>query len=170
MSLVVPRHSVVGLVGESGSGKTLTALAVLGLLPRSVMRMGGEVRVNGLEVTSLNARAFGQLRAREIGYVPQDPLSSLNPVLRIGEQITESDRLHGASSRRLAGLVTVREVFRGYGFARKRGPWIDRGLISSAKRSCRSLVCAPCSTRTSSAADCGSGSLLDLLWRSVHAW
>jgi len=85
----------VGLVGESGSGKTVTALAVLGLLDAPARVLAGAVRFQGEALTGLPARERRR-RARVIGYVPQDPLASLHPLMRIGEQVIEALAVRGA--------------------------------------------------------------------------
>ncbi|ACM31341.1 ABC transporter ATP-binding protein [Agrobacterium rhizogenes] len=82
-------NEIVALVGESGSGKTLTALSVLGLLPKGASFRADIAMVNGKDITRLNNRGWRDLRGSEVGIVFQEPLSSLNPVLTIGDQIGE---------------------------------------------------------------------------------
>ena len=84
----------LGLVGESGSGKTMTLRSVIRLLPRAAIVESGEVLFEGVDVLHLPKEQLRQLRARTIGTVFQDPYSSLNPVLRIGAQLTEALRLN----------------------------------------------------------------------------
>lgn len=93
VSFEVPDGGTVGLIGESGSGKSLTALAIVGLLPEGA-QASGSIRWQGREVLGLHERALAQLRGDEIGVVFQDPLTALNPVRTVGRQIAESVRIH----------------------------------------------------------------------------
>ena len=85
---VQPGH-VLGLVGESGSGKTTVALALLGLFKRGLKLGGGKVLVDGQDILALPEHDLQKLRGRTIAYVPQDPGSALNPVLKVGTQLRE---------------------------------------------------------------------------------
>ncbi len=89
----------VGLVGESGSGKSVTSLAVMGLLPKAGVRVEGEVRYEGDDLLDMDPRRRNELRGRDIAMVFQDPMSSLNPVLRIGPQIAEVVERHRGLNR-----------------------------------------------------------------------
>ncbi|WP_395244417.1 dipeptide ABC transporter ATP-binding protein [Agromyces sp. MMS24-K17] len=91
---------VVALVGESGSGKTTTASAVLGLLPEGGRVERGEIRLGGVDLAGWNDRRLQQVRGARIGYIPQDPVSSLNPVRPIGVQLGEAFRIHRRGDRR----------------------------------------------------------------------
>jgi peptide/nickel transport system ATP-binding protein len=93
VSLSVGASRALGIVGESGSGKTVLSRAVLQLLPHNA-RMSGAVRFDGRELFRLSREALRQLRGREIAVVFQDPMTSLNPVLTVGGQITEALREH----------------------------------------------------------------------------
>ena len=94
-SLEVRAGEAVGLVGESGSGKSSLARAVLGLLPPHVARIdGGKIAIAGRDVTHASEREWERLRGHPVAIVFQDPLSYLNPVMRIGRQITESVERH----------------------------------------------------------------------------
>jgi oligopeptide/dipeptide ABC transporter ATP-binding protein len=84
----------LALVGESGSGKSVTALSVLGLVPRPGRIEGGEIRYQDRDLRALRPKEWQEVRGREIGMVFQDPMTSLNPVLTIGRQITEVLRWH----------------------------------------------------------------------------
>ena len=94
--LVVRRGETLGLVGESGCGKSVTALAVMGLLPRGAVRTAGVVRVAGENV---DARAVARLRGDRIGMIFQEPMTSLNPAYTVGSQLTEVYRRHRGGGR-----------------------------------------------------------------------
>ncbi|WP_129310970.1 ABC transporter ATP-binding protein [Streptomyces sp. L2] len=87
------RGDSLGIVGESGSGKSVTALAVMGLLPRTA-RVGGSVRFDGRELLGLSDNRLSDVRGSGIAMVFQDPMTSLNPVYTVGYQITETLRRH----------------------------------------------------------------------------
>ena len=97
---------MVGLVGESGSGKSLTALAMLGLLPAGARVGGGSVRLAGRELLGLPERELRAVRGGAIGLVFQEPLSALNPVLTIGRQVREALRAHRSLSREQVATET----------------------------------------------------------------
>lgn len=85
----------LGVVGESGSGKTVSVLAILGLLPKPAGRIrSGEIWFDGRDLASLPSSAMREIRGGQIGMVFQDPMSSLNPVLKVGYQIAETLRVH----------------------------------------------------------------------------
>jgi oligopeptide/dipeptide ABC transporter ATP-binding protein len=94
-SLRLMEGEAVGIVGESGSGKSTIARTLLGLLPRDVGRIvGGTIRIEGRDVANFSERNWESIRGNPIAMVFQDPLSFLNPVMRIGRQILESVRRH----------------------------------------------------------------------------
>jgi peptide/nickel transport system ATP-binding protein len=92
----------VAVVGESGSGKSTSAHAVIGLLPGSGRITGGRIRFRGEDITHADEKRLRRLRGREIGLVPQDPMSNLNPVARVGRQVGETLVVHGLATRREA--------------------------------------------------------------------
>ncbi|WP_053206598.1 ABC transporter ATP-binding protein [Jiangella muralis] len=98
---VMPGETV-GVVGESGSGKSVTVASVLGLLPSSGRVVSGTARFAGRDLLAMRERELEQVRGRDIGLVFQDPMTALNPVMTIGEQIAESLRRHASISRRAA--------------------------------------------------------------------
>ncbi len=98
----VPEGQTVGLVGESGSGKTQTMLAVIGLLGRGGRVVRGSIEFAGRELVRLPDRELRALRGRDLGMVFQDPMTSLDPVIRIGDQIGEAIRAHDWSLGRAA--------------------------------------------------------------------
>ncbi len=100
VSLDIFPGETVAIVGESGSGKSTTASAVVNLLPGNGLVTGGSIKLDGRELTDLNATQMERIRGREIGYVPQDPMSNLNPVWSIGFQVKEAIRANGIASGR----------------------------------------------------------------------
>src|SRR5689334_2555972 len=87
VSFDVMPHEVFGIVGESGSGKSLTMLAVMGLLPPPVRMAAGAIALRGKSLVGLSFDAMRSVRGRTMSMIFQDPMTSLNPVLRIGSQI-----------------------------------------------------------------------------------
>jgi len=101
---VRPGH-VLGLVGESGSGKTTVALALLGLVKRGLAISGGKVLIDGQDILALSEHELQKLRGRTVAYVPQDPGSALNPVLKVGTQLREVFAIHGGDPERLTEVM-----------------------------------------------------------------
>ena len=93
VSLEVWPKEIVGVIGESGSGKTMTALSILGLMPRRA-KIAGEIKLSGQPLTRLSESAFRKLRGNRIAYIPQDALRALNPVLRVDMQVGEPFTIH----------------------------------------------------------------------------
>ncbi|MFJ9246635.1 dipeptide/oligopeptide/nickel ABC transporter permease/ATP-binding protein [Streptomyces sp. NPDC101776] len=94
VSLTVRRGEVLGLVGESGSGKSQTAFAILGLLPREAQVTTDRLLFDGTELGRLGRAAMNRYRGHRIAYVPQEPMSNLDPSFRIGAQLVEPVRRH----------------------------------------------------------------------------
>ena len=99
VTLALYPGEVVGLVGESGSGKSLTALAVMGLLPRAARLRGGHVWYAGRDLLALPAREWRTVRGAQIAMVFQNPRAALNPLMRAGNQVARVVRLHRGLSR-----------------------------------------------------------------------
>lgn len=93
-NLSMEEGQIVGIVGESGSGKTMSALALCGLLARHDMNKRGEILFDGLELLSCSRQKMRQLQGNEISIIFQEPMTSLNPVKKIGWQVEEALRLH----------------------------------------------------------------------------
>ena len=89
-NLTIYPGQTVAIVGESGSGKSTTAAAVIGLLPGTGKVTGGSIEFDGKELTTMSSKEWIELRGSGIGLVPQDPMSNLNPVLRVGTQVKEA--------------------------------------------------------------------------------
>jgi peptide/nickel transport system ATP-binding protein len=102
VSLNVRPGEVVGIVGESGCGKSLTALSILGLLPRRGCLRTGEIMFEGRDLVPLGEAAMRKVRGRRIGMIFQEPMSALDPVFTVGDQISETVRTHFAVSRKEA--------------------------------------------------------------------
>jgi len=98
ISLTVDRNEIVCLVGESGSGKSMTAHAILGLLPAKVKALQGEIRFGGKDLLSLPPREIRALRGSRIAMIFQEPLTALNPLARVGHQVGEAISIHGRAS------------------------------------------------------------------------
>ena len=94
VSLTLERGKTLGIVGESGSGKTVLSRAIMGLLPRGSATQTGSVRYQGQEILNAPNKELRRLWGTQIAMVFQDPMTSLNPVQRIGHQITETLKLH----------------------------------------------------------------------------
>lgn len=110
VAFTLRRGERLGLVGESGSGKSMTALSIMRLLPPPGRVVAGDIRVNGRSVLGLGTRALRQLRGSEVAMIFQDPMSSLNPVHTVGDQLVEAIRLHqdvrrAAARRKAADLL-----------------------------------------------------------------
>jgi len=111
VSFDVPDGARLGLIGESGSGKSVTALAVLGLLPDGAVARGS-IRWNGAELIGMPDRELARLRGDDIGIVFQEPRTALNPIRTVGRQIAESVRIHTGAGRREARLRAIEEATR----------------------------------------------------------
>jgi oligopeptide transport system ATP-binding protein len=107
VSFAVDRGETLAIVGESGCGKSVSVQALMGLIPRPPGRItGGSVRFEGKELLGVSLREANQVRGKRIGMIFQDPMTSLNPTMRVGRQITETLRYHeglrGQAARRKA--------------------------------------------------------------------
>jgi peptide/nickel transport system ATP-binding protein len=98
MALEVNPGEIVAVVGESGCGKSATAMAIMGLLPPTA-RVTGSIRFNGRELLNMSARDWRSVRGGEIGMIFQDPMTALNPMMTIGDQIAEVLKQHKKLSR-----------------------------------------------------------------------
>ena len=104
VSFDVHKGETLAIVGESGSGKSVTSLSIMGLLPKDSGRVsGGSIKLNGHEITNLSDSAMRKIRGKKIGMIFQEPMTSLNPVHTIGQQISEMiirhENLTGAKAR-----------------------------------------------------------------------
>ncbi len=95
VSFELDKGDVLGLVGETGAGKTTIALSLLQLLPKYVSRIPhGEINFKGIDILNANDEAIREIRGKSISMIFQDPMTALNPVLRVGDQVAEVIRLH----------------------------------------------------------------------------
>ncbi|MGY2052355.1 ABC transporter ATP-binding protein [Methylobacterium sp. JK268] len=113
LSLDLAPGRILCVVGESGSGKSMSAYALTGLLPRAVKPTGGEIIFEGRDLLALDERGWRALRGRRIAMIFQEPMTALNPVLRIGDQIAEMFEAHGlltGAERRARAVALAAEV------------------------------------------------------------
>ena len=147
VSFVIKRGETLGIVGESGSGKTVLSRSILGLLPRSGVLQEGSIVFDGTEIVGAPDKLMRTIWGAKMAMVFQDPMASLNPVVRIGRQITESLRLHLDLDRSEAkatalslleqvGIPSPKERLRSYPFELSGG-MRQRVMIAIA------LACSP---------------------------
>lgn len=114
VSFSLEREQTLGIVGESGSGKSVTCHSLLGLVPQPPGRIeGGQALFDGVDLLTLSRRELNKVRGKRISMIFQDPMTSLNPFLRVGDQLTEPLRIHeGISGREAArrGVQALEEV------------------------------------------------------------
>ena len=107
LSLSLGEGEVLGLLGESGSGKSLTALAIMGLLPKQSAAVTGAIRFDGFDLLDVPDATLRDLRGNRLAMIFQEPMTSLNPSFTIGDQITETILRHRGGSRRAARERTI---------------------------------------------------------------
>lgn len=148
VGIVVDEGDTLGIVGESGCGKTVLALSIMRLVPSPPGRIvSGNIFFGGVDLLSLNAEEMRKIRGKEISMIFQEPMTSLNPVLRIGEQVSETIRLHQGLGRkeamsravemlRLVGMPSPERIIRNYPH-QMSGGMRQRAMIAMA------LSCGP---------------------------
>ena len=115
ISFTIPKNKTVALVGESGSGKSVTSLAIMGLLPKGQSQIANQSKISfeGKDLLNLSAKEIRKICGKEIAMIFQEPMSSLNPVFTVGDQIAEVLRIHlgmGRKQARVRVLELLREV------------------------------------------------------------
>ena len=123
VDLTIAPGQVVGLVGESGSGKSMTALALMGLLPRGADATG-QIWLDDTDLTTLDEDAMCDIRGRRISMIFQEPMTALNPVKTIGDQVAETLLIHGRANRSDANRIAAEKLAR-VGLPQDRFP-LDR--------------------------------------------
>ncbi len=116
VNLSLGQGETLAIVGESGSGKSTTAQAIIDLLPGTGRVTAGQILFEGRDLTSISSRQMQDVRGRLIGYVPQDPMSNLNPVWNIGFQVEEAIKANGVAQGKAARTRTI-EVLKEAGLA-----------------------------------------------------
>ena len=121
ISLSVDEGEFVALVGESGSGKTMTALSAMHLLPSAIRMTDGEILFDGKNISAMSDSEFRAISGKDISMIFQEPMTSLNPLIRVGKQIEEAGLIHGLSKTeahsravelaRLTGLYDTERIF-----------------------------------------------------------
>ena len=112
-NLTMDQGEVVGIVGESGSGKSMTAQSIMGLIDRSKVRVGGSARFEGEDLFTMDRAKLRQYQGKELSIIFQEPMTSLNPVMRIGRQVEEALLIHTdmtAQERRERALEALAEA------------------------------------------------------------
>jgi oligopeptide/dipeptide ABC transporter ATP-binding protein len=147
VSLSVDRGQTLGIVGESGSGKTVLSRSIMGLLPAQDVIRSGTVHFAGHELTAMKPDELRQVWGAELSMIFQDPMTALNPVKRIGRQVTESLRLH-LDIDRAEATATAMELFRSVGIPspEQRVRWYPFQLSGGMRQRVMiaiALACAP---------------------------
>ena len=117
VNLSVESGRTLGIVGESGSGKTMTALAIMGLLPATGRISQGSIRFDGADLVSMSEKEARRRRGTDLGMVFQDPMTSLNPTMSIGDQIGEGLIVHQRMTRKDARVRAI-EILQRVGMPR----------------------------------------------------
>ena len=107
ISFDLEKGETLAIVGESGSGKSVTARAIMGILAKNAIPEGGEIIYDGQDLMKIDEEDFHKIRGNRISMIFQDPLSSLNPIVRIGKQLTEAMILNGKANQREAKRVYI---------------------------------------------------------------
>ncbi len=113
ISFDLRRGQILCVIGESGSGKSVTANTIMGLLPKVIKITGGSIQLEGREIVGMGPEALRSLRGRVVSMIFQDPLSALNPLMTVGEQIDEAMQAHGVGTptfRRERAIELLTEV------------------------------------------------------------
>lgn len=107
VSFHIDKGELIGIVGESGSGKSVTSLSIMGLIEEPGRIVNGEILYNGQDLTKLSDNEMRKIRGNDIAMIFQEPLTSLNPVLTVGKQISEAIRIHQKVSAQKAKKIAI---------------------------------------------------------------
>ena len=113
VSFSMEHGEILGLVGESGSGKTVTAMCISGLLPRRRAAVGGNIILDGREILCCKEKELRRIQGKDLSVVFQEPMTSMNPVMRVGPQVEESLRVHtslSAAERKAKAMEALQQV------------------------------------------------------------
>ena len=116
VSIQIPKGKIVGIVGESGCGKSMTAKSIMDLLKYPGRVVDGEILLEGRDLTKLSQKELKKIRGEEISMIFQEPMTSLNPVVKVGKQVREAILLHQKISKKEA-KKQVLEVFQQVGIS-----------------------------------------------------
>ena len=111
ISFDIEKGETLAIVGESGSGKSVTTKAILGILAGNSIVEGGEILFDGKDLLKINEEEMHKIRGDKIAMIFQDPLSSLNPIVKIGKQITEAMLLKNKAARKISRSIQAVVVF-----------------------------------------------------------
>ena len=110
VNIDIPRGKIVGIVGESGCGKSMTAMSIMGLIKNPGKIVGGSIDFCGTELTKMSVRDYAKIRGKDISMIFQEPMTSLNPVVKVGKQVMEAIILHEKISKEEAKMRVI-EIF-----------------------------------------------------------
>ena len=110
INIDIPKGKIVGIVGESGCGKSMTAMSIMGLIKNPGKIVGGSIDFCGTELTKMSVRDYAKIRAKDISMIVQEPMTSLNPVVKVGKQVMEAIILHEKISKEEAKMRVI-EIF-----------------------------------------------------------
>ena len=110
VSFDLQRGETLCIVGESGSGKSVTSKAIMGILANNSIIEGGSILYEGENLLEISEEEFHRIRGKKIGMIFQDPLSSLNPIVRIGKQITEATLINGNKLKKMYNEIITDEL------------------------------------------------------------
>ncbi len=120
INLSLNKGRILGIVGETGAGKTTTALSLMGLLPKYTSEVDGEIMFDGQDLVKASEREFRKIRGKKISMIMQDPMTSLNPVFRVGDQIADVLKIHNKGMKRAEIDSKVDEILTMVGISPER--------------------------------------------------